>query len=114
VPSIPNLRRPGRKAGDHSVAGDASEFKDLLLAYVRQETLDPLKTLGRFLLWGAVGAVLMSVGGVFLALGIVRAIQTEAGVHLSGHLTWVPYMGGLLFALIVAGLAASRITKAPR
>jgi hypothetical protein len=96
------------------VTGDASEFKDLLLAYVRQETLDPLKALGRFLAWGAIGAVLLSVGALFVALGIVRAVQTEAGVHLSGDWSWVPYFGGVLFALIVVGLAATRISKVPR
>ncbi len=96
------------------MASDATEFKDLLLAYVRQETLDPLKALGRFLLWGAIGALLLSLGAFLVALGIVRAVQTEAGVHLSGDLTWVPYMGGLIFALIVVVLAASRIAKVPR
>ena len=96
------------------MANDATEFKDLLLAYVRQETLDPLKTLGRFLLWGAVGALLLSLGTFLVALGIVRAVQTEAGAHLSGDLSWVPYVGGLIFALFVVVLAATRIAKVPR
>lgn len=81
------------------------------MAYVRQETLDPLKALGRFLAFGAIGAVFISIGTLLLTLGAVRAAQTEAGAHLSGNLTWVPYCGGILFALAVVGLAASRIGK---
>jgi hypothetical protein len=96
------------------MANDAMEFKDLLLAYVRQETIDPLKSLVRFLLWGAVGAILLSLGGVLVALGVVRAVQTETGVHLRGDWSWVPYFGGVIFAMMVAVLAATRITKVPR
>ena len=50
------------KRSGRSVVNDASAFKDLLLAYVRQETLDPLKALGRFLLFGVIGAVFLSLG----------------------------------------------------
>ena len=32
-----------------------------------------------------------------------------AGHHLSGDWSWVPYMGGALFALVVAGVCLSRI-----
>jgi len=31
------------------------------------------------------------------------------GAHLSGDLSWVPYMGGALFCLLVAGFAVSRL-----
>lgn len=101
-------------ASQKSVPTLLGELKDLVVAYAKQETVDPLKHLLRYLLFGLVGAVFVSIGCVLLALGILRAIQTEAGVHLSGDLTWVPYTGGILFALIVAGLAVSRIAKAPR
>ena len=96
------------------MASDATDFKDLLVAYVRQETIDPLKTLVRFLLWGVVGAILLSLGGFLVALGIVRAVQTETGVHLRGDWSWVPYFGGLIFAVVVVAFAATRITKVTR
>jgi hypothetical protein len=96
------------------MANDATQFKDLLVAYVRQETLDPLKSLGRFLAYGVIGAVLLSLGGVLFALGIVRAVQTETGAHLQGNWSWVPYFGGLIFAAVVVVIAATRITKVPR
>jgi hypothetical protein len=86
----------------------------LILAYARQETIDPLKTLGRYVLWGIIGAVLLGIGSVLLALAVVRVLQTELASHLSGSLTWVPYVGGLLFAVLVAGVAVTRISKASR
>jgi len=99
---------------EKSVPALLGELKDLVVAYAKQETVDPLRHLLRFLLFGLIGAVFISIGVVLLAMAVLRAIQTEAGVHLSGDLTWVPYAGGVLFALIVAGVAASRIAKVPR
>jgi hypothetical protein len=99
---------------EKSVPTLLSELKDLVVAYAKQETVDPLRHLLRFLLFGLIGAVFISIGVVLLALAVLRAIQTEAGAHLSGDWTWVPYAGGVLFALIVAGVAASRIAKVPR
>ena len=97
-----------------SVPTLVTELKDLVIAYAKQETIDPLKALARFVLYGIVGAVLLAIGGVLVALAIVRAIQSEAGVHLSGDLSWVPYTGGVVFALLVAGVALSRIAKVER
>ena len=34
-----------------------------------------------------------------------------AGAHLSGDWSWVPYMGGVLFCLLVAGFCVLRIVK---
>jgi hypothetical protein len=97
-----------------SVLALVTELKDLVIAYAKQETVDPLKALVRFVLYGVVGAILLAIGGVLVALAIVRAIQSEAGLHLSGDLSWVPYVGGVVFALAVAGLAVSRIAKVNR
>lgn len=111
-PKLPGF--PGGSGGDASIGSLAGEFKDLLVAYVKQETVDPLKALGRFVAFGAAGAVLIGLGVGLVTLAIVRLLQAEVGDHLSGSLTWVPYTGGLLFALLVAGLAISRIGKGSR
>jgi uncharacterized membrane protein YidH (DUF202 family) len=99
---------------DESVRELGTDLARLVLAYAKQETVDPLKTLGRYLLWGVIGAVLLSVGVVLLSLAAVRLLQTELSVHLRGELTWVPYLGGVLLALVVAGSAVSRIGKGSR
>lgn len=111
MPSIPRI---GRSDKDKSAREEASELVRLVVAYARQETVDPLKALGRFLVFGLAGALLLGIGCVLLVLAVLRLLQTELSTHLSGSLTWVPYTGAMLFALIVAGLAARRITKVPR
>lgn len=97
-----------------SVPDLGAQILRMVIAYAKQETLDPLRSLGRFLLWGVAGAVLLSAGVVLVSLAAVRAVQTEAGTHLGGELTWVPYLAGLVVALVAAGLAASRVGKVRR
>ena len=85
------------------------------------------------------GAALVAIGTFLLAIGFVRALQTELGNsgspavayapltralrpiasatpygsygHLSGDWSWVPYMGGALFCMAVAGFCVLRIVK---
>jgi hypothetical protein len=132
----------------------------LVIAYAKQETLDPVLRQLKRLGWGVAGGLLMALGTAFLALGFVRALQTEfgsgragqptivgvgifprprtvvtlspgtgrvvrarafglggrfspfgTGAHLSGDWSWVPYMGGVLFCLLVAGFCVFRIVK---
>jgi hypothetical protein len=83
----------------------------LVIAYVKQETIVPIKSLGRFVLYGVAGASLLGAGGGLLTLAAVRAVQAETGSHLRGSLTWVPYVGGILVAGLGAGWAVSRIGK---
>jgi hypothetical protein len=104
----------GENNKDESVKDLGTDLARLVVAYAKQETIDPLKSLGRYVVWGLIGAVLLSVGGVLVALAVVRGLQGELRGHLGGDLTWVPYVGGLLFAAAVAALAAARIGKVPR
>ena len=101
---------------DKSVTGKSvtvlgNELLSLVVAYAKQETIDPLKSLARFVAWGVAGAFLIATGGVLLALAAVRAAQAESGAHLHGNLSWVPYAGGLLLASVGAAWAVSRIFK---
>lgn len=109
-----NMRLPGRGDNDASFGTLAGEFKDLVVAYAKQETIDPLKVIVRFVIWGLIGALMLGLGVGLMTLAILRLLQGELGDHLSGSLTWVPYAGGLLFAALVAVLAVSRIGKGPR
>ncbi len=102
----------GAPTDDASVTGTVVDLKDLVIAYARQETIDPLKALVRFVGFGIAGSLLLAVGTVVGSLTVVRAIQTETTPHLTGDWSWVPYVGGILFALLMAGLAALRIARA--
>lgn len=87
--------------------GTKSPFDDLkstLIAYVKQETLDPAKKLGRYLALGLAGTLLMSLGLLLLALAILRLLQGETGSTFKGHLSWIPYFVVFLFLLAIGGL----------
>jgi hypothetical protein len=88
-----------------------SELVDLTKAYAKQETVDPLKGLGRYLGYGLAGSLLLSIGVILLALAGLRALQTETGTTFTGNWSWVPYVIVLVFAVAVIGLALTRINK---
>jgi hypothetical protein len=94
-----------RRAGDDA-------FK-LTVDYLKQEALDPLKGLGRFLLWGVAGSLAIAVGILLLLVGVLRLLQTETGTALTGNWSWVPYFAVGLIGLAVVAAAAWRITAGP-
>lgn len=51
------------------------EFIDLSKTYLRQETLEPAKTLGRFAGFAVGGAVLFALGALFLSVAGVRLLR---------------------------------------
>jgi len=97
-----------------SLMTEATELWQLVVAYFKQETLDPIKQLGRFLAFGIGGSLLLCVGLPLLVLGLLRFLQTETADHLTGSLTWVPYAGTLVLSGIFAGLAARAIGSKKR
>lgn len=87
------------------------ELKELIVGYARQETVEPLKRLGIWVAYGIGGALLVSIGLIIMAIGGLRALQTQTGEHLTGSLTWVPYaitVGGLI---VVVGIFAALMTR---
>ena len=84
----------------------------LVVAYLKQETLDPLKQLGRFVLYGTVGSLAISVGVVLLLIAALRVLQTETGAF-HGNLSWLPYVIVSVLALAVIAAAGWRIVAGP-
>jgi hypothetical protein len=100
-----------QRHGGKSFATLANELISLIITYAKQETVDPIRSLGRYVVFGFAGALLLAVGGGLLALAAIRAVQAETGRHLRGDLTWVPYTSGLVVASVGAAWALSRIVK---
>jgi len=144
---------PKSSSGASSAGGGfkdkAGELAQLVIAYAKQEALEPVTRELKALVKGIAGAVLLALGTVLLAIGFVRALQAEfgssthglpqvsvsvspgggvsngggyfsfntaaslsaygTGHHLSGDWSWVPYMGGALFAIAVAVFCLTRI-----
>jgi hypothetical protein len=88
-----------------------SELWEMVRAYAKQETVDPLKQLWRFVAFGTAAAVIGGVGVILVLLAVLRALQAETGPHLTGSLSWVPYLATLGVATILAALSGLAITR---
>ncbi|CAN5833694.1 hypothetical protein BH23ACT2_BH23ACT2_07900 [soil metagenome] len=102
------------KAEDKSTGEVVTDLWGLIRDYAKQETIDPLKTIGRFLLWGVIGSVLLSLGVIFGVLAVLRGLQTETGSGLTGSWSWVPYAVSVAVTSLVVLLAVRAITKPNR
>lgn len=65
----------GRGKGLGGLRQEGGEAFQLVVDYVKQETLDPVKGLGRFILFGVAGSVALSIGLAVLAVGLLRLLQ---------------------------------------
>lgn len=109
------MAEPQRARPEAKGTGEVlSELWQLIKDYGRQETIDPLRNLGRFIGFGAVGSVVLGIGLVLLVVGLLRVLQHEAATTFDGNLVVVPYAIVLVVALALAGLSARAITKKPR
>jgi hypothetical protein len=82
------------------------ELNALVIAYAKQETLDPLKGLGRYVAYGVAGALLIGTGVMFLALGALRALQGDRdGPQFNGNMSWAPYGIVVVGAFAIAALS---------
>ena len=113
-------RPPGASpagASDNSARSSAEEDKslpelgkeliDLTVTYAKQETIEPLRTIGRRVGLGVLGSGLASVGLIFLLVGVLRLVQVEA--RLAGTMSWVPYLAATVVAGAVAAFALKQI-----
>ena len=96
---------------DKSIPETLSELKDLTVTYAKQETIDPLKGLGRFIAAGVAGSLLLGIGLVLWALAGLRALQTETDDTFDGDYTWAPYLIVLVGAAVFIYLAVRRIGR---
>ncbi len=86
------------------------ELRELVVAYAKQETIEPIKGLGHYAFWGLVGAFLMGIGALFAEVGLLRLLQEQTHPHLTGNWSWVPYLA----VVVVSALAAYVIWAARR
>lgn len=92
-------------SNDKSLPTHATELWELVVAYLKQETVGPIKELGRFVAAGVVGSVFLAIGLPLLVLSVLRALQAETGESLTGNLTWVPYLAALILSGVFGVLA---------
>jgi len=113
---------PGRDAGStksKKPADQVSELRDLVVGYAKQETIDPLRALKRYLALGVGGAVLVGVGAIYLILGLLRGLQSldwfNSRTQTDGwHGAWLIYVITLVAAialLAIVGFFALRTKR---
>jgi H+/Cl- antiporter ClcA len=93
-----------------SIKSDLEEIRTLFLRYLKEETIKPLKELGRFVLFGALGSLFVGFGTSMLLLGALRFLQQQFRV-LDGSLSWLPYLIVAVLAALVMTLTTWRIVS---
>ena len=89
----------------------ATELWELTVAYAKQETIDPLKGLGRFVGAGIGGAIALGIGVALLLLAGLRALQTETSTTFTGNWSWAPYLIVVAAGLVLILLAVLRVSR---
>ena len=84
---------------------------DLLVAYTRQETVAPLRNVGRYLAYGIGGMIVITTGVFLLCMALLRALQTETHDVFGGFWSWVPYVIVSLVVLALVWFAFTRIGR---
>lgn len=107
---MPKRHADNEKAAGHLRSKGTDAFQ-LVVDYVKQETLEPLKGLGRFVLFGVAGSVALAGGFVILAVSLLRLLQGETGTTFSGNLSWLPYVICAVVSIGVAAVAVVAIGK---
>jgi hypothetical protein len=101
-----------RLIDSNSLRRDVEELRDLTSRYVREETIDPVKDLGRYAAFGCLGSIFVGLGSLLVLVGILRLLQTETGAF-HGNLSWLPYLIVMALALVEIALVAWRIAAGP-
>ncbi len=108
---------PWKKQSEpQGVGAQVTDLKNLVVGYAKQETVDPLKTLGSYLGYGIAGSVAIGGGLVLLLLALLRGLQ-ELTVFNDPSLTgdsrwsWVPYAITAFVALVIALLFLRKLFK---
>lgn len=99
--------------GNHGLRNAGDDAFQLTVDYLKQETIQPLQGLGRFLYMGIAGSFFLAAGLLLVLIGILRLLQTETGTALTGDWSWVPYAVVVILGIVIIAIAAWRITAGP-
>jgi hypothetical protein len=103
--------RSGTGKGLSGLRTTGGETVQLIVDYVKQETLTPLKGLGRFMVFGVAGSVALAIGLVILSVAFLRLLQGETGTTFQGHWSWAPYLICTVVVVLVAAVAVRAVSR---
>jgi hypothetical protein len=104
---------PSSDDGGHGLRNAGDDAFQLTVDYLKQEVVEPLRGLGRFLYMGILGSFFLAFGLLLILLGALRLLQTETGTALDGDWSWVPYAVVVVLGIIIIAVAALRISAGP-
>ena len=82
--------------------GDARELVDLVIAYAKQETIEPLKGLGKNAALGLGGALLLGIGGSSAPWAPCGRCRAETDWFERHNLTYLPYGATILILVVLS------------
>jgi len=91
---------------------DSKDVIELVVAYAKQETIEPLRDAGRWIMWGLASMTFVSGGVILIILGILRLVQSALGEGFEGTWSWVAYGISMCGCLAVVGFALQKMRKA--
>jgi uncharacterized membrane protein YeaQ/YmgE (transglycosylase-associated protein family) len=89
-----------------------SDVVGLVIDYFKQETIGPLRSLGRFVAFGTVGSIFLGIGFILLLVSLLRLLQEETATF-QGNLSWIPYLIVAVVGVMIIILAAWRVVSGP-
>lgn len=115
----PSQTPGGSQTNPGGTGAQIGELKDLVVGYAKQETIDPLKTLGRYLGFGLAGSLLIGGGLCLLLLALLRGLQEitffndhSIGKVDGGTFSWIPYVITAVVGAIMVGIFITRLISA--
>jgi predicted cobalt transporter CbtA len=88
-----------------------AETVQLVKEYARQETLGPLKGWARYLGFGAAGSLVLGIGFVIAAVGVLRLLQTETTAFSGPSTSIIAYLITLAVCIVVIALTVWQISR---
>ena len=76
---------------------------NVLRNYIRQETIEPIRSLFGSVIFLFIGSLAVSIGFIFISIGLVAFLQEIDGMDT--WFSWVPYLCGSLFLVCVVFLS---------
>lgn len=87
------------------------DFYDLVKEYARQELLEPLRPIPRWIAFGVLGSILLMIAGISLTIATLRVLQEETGAAFTGNLSWAPHGITLCASIVIVAALVRQIRK---
>ena len=92
-------------------AEDSVDVVDVVVGYVKQETLEPLRGIGRWIVVGTIASSMISIGLVMTLLGALRLSRDLTDSAFDGMWSFAPYLIVFVLGLVCIGATLTRVKK---